>query len=98
MIVEHWWNDAYRRKPKNSKGKKPVPVPLCHNSYMHWLRLEPRPTQYAASEWHNHSNYELKRIKKLVWAYFQVPFVSTDCGKPLEAYQEKWLPSKDRNP
>jgi hypothetical protein len=29
-------------KLKNSKGKKPVPVPLCHKSYMHWPGLEPR--------------------------------------------------------
>jgi hypothetical protein len=42
MIVEQWWNDTDRGKLKNSKGKKPVPVPLCHKSYMHWPGLEPR--------------------------------------------------------
>jgi hypothetical protein len=45
-VMEHWWNEIDRGKPKYS-GKKPVPVPLCPPQIPHGLTRDADPSDRA---------------------------------------------------
>ena len=52
MIMQHWWNDDERAKPKYHEEKKKVPVPLCSPEAARGLAWDrPRNLRSEADDW-----------------------------------------------
>jgi hypothetical protein len=41
MIIEHWWNDTYRRKPKYSEKTLSLDYFVLRKSPVEWHGIEP---------------------------------------------------------
>jgi hypothetical protein len=50
FIMQHWWSDSDRKKPKYFRENLSQCHSVYHKSYMGWLGIEPRPPRCEASD------------------------------------------------